>query len=307
MGPDMGMFPGGEPLFSDLAHYVRSGGLTRALVREAKADPDRAFAWGWAAHVLADAMIHPLINVAAGELRGRGPLTFADDPWAHLAVEVGVDGSGFAAWRGQGETRWPPVPRGTADLLGRAYDAVYGPAVGPGAVRRSLAAWSRWHRFSAALAGAASARLYGRPAGSHGAAGVLRRAARLLTGAVARRSPLHALTHPSAPSPRVAGLIDRAMADFPGRYFELQRGGWEAAPDYNLDTGTADPVETYPPALQSTGAARVEGTVVRLRAGVRRSTRETRVSPPDPPRLFATRSDRCGPAGVEDKPPPDSG
>src|SRR5262245_36459925 len=58
MGPDMGMFPGGDPLFSDLAHYVRSGELTRTLVREARTDPQRAFAWGWATHVLADSLIH---------------------------------------------------------------------------------------------------------------------------------------------------------------------------------------------------------------------------------------------------------
>jgi len=36
VGPDMGMYPGGEPLFSDLAHYVRSGELARALVRAAR-------------------------------------------------------------------------------------------------------------------------------------------------------------------------------------------------------------------------------------------------------------------------------
>src|SRR5262249_61645088 len=33
VAPDMGYFPGGEKFLSDLAHYVRSGALVRALAR----------------------------------------------------------------------------------------------------------------------------------------------------------------------------------------------------------------------------------------------------------------------------------
>src|SRR5262249_13193581 len=77
----------------DLAHYIRSGQLARSLLRSAPDPVTRAFARGWATHVLADALIHPLINRAAGELLGRGePLTFADDPVGHIRVEQALDG-----------------------------------------------------------------------------------------------------------------------------------------------------------------------------------------------------------------------
>ncbi len=259
VGPDMGMHPGGDVLFSDLAHYVRSGELARALVREARTDADRAFAWGWAAHVLADALIHPLVNVAAGDARGVGPLTYADDPWLHIAVEFGADGDYFAHWRERGLTRLPPPPPTTADHLGLAYHVVYGPAVGAGAVRRSLAAWARWHPFAVAAAGAAAENLYGRRGGRHGLYGACRRAVRSYTGAFARRSPLHAVTHPLKPSVRAAGLIETAVQEFPEHFRELLRGGLDSLPDYNLDTGIIEQLASYPPAVAT--LARLEKTV----------------------------------------------
>ena len=54
LGPDMGYFPGADPLLSELAHHARTGAFCRALVHEARTDPGRAFAWGWVTHVLAD-------------------------------------------------------------------------------------------------------------------------------------------------------------------------------------------------------------------------------------------------------------
>jgi hypothetical protein len=36
LGPDMGYFPGADPLLSRLAHYARTGALCRALVAEAR-------------------------------------------------------------------------------------------------------------------------------------------------------------------------------------------------------------------------------------------------------------------------------
>ena len=64
LGPDMGMFPGGEPLVSDLAHYVRAGDLANRLVDSARTEVQSAFAWGWVAHVLADIALHPLARLS---------------------------------------------------------------------------------------------------------------------------------------------------------------------------------------------------------------------------------------------------
>src|SRR5262245_18199805 len=66
-GPDLGYFPGGPTALSDLAHAHRTGDLCRALVQGARTALERAFAWGWVGHVLADLSVHPLIGCAVGE------------------------------------------------------------------------------------------------------------------------------------------------------------------------------------------------------------------------------------------------
>lgn len=245
MGPDMGMFPGGEPLFSDLAHYVCSGQLSRALVRSARSDAEKAFAWGWATHVLADVLIHPLINIASGDARGSGPLTYADDPGLHLAVEIGADGHQFARWQ---QLALPAFasPVGVAEHVAGAFRTVYGSTISGGQVRNSLAAWFRWHRFALSLAGSASAKLYGQPGGRHGWAGVSRRIVKYWTGLFDRRSRLHALTHPLAPSARAESLIEATMREYPERFRELERDELGSLADYNLDTGAVEEVVTYP-------------------------------------------------------------
>src|SRR5437588_10711147 len=51
---DMGYYPYGSPFFSDLTHYVRSGDLIQALLRDAKDVNEYAFAVGALAHYAAD-------------------------------------------------------------------------------------------------------------------------------------------------------------------------------------------------------------------------------------------------------------
>ena len=79
LGPDMGMFPGGNPFLSDLAHYVRSGELARNLLRLAETEVERAFAWGWASHVLAERALP-----SAGESGGRRALASRPGPRGSL-------------------------------------------------------------------------------------------------------------------------------------------------------------------------------------------------------------------------------
>src|SRR5204863_7611246 len=50
---DMGYYPYGSPFFSDLTHYIRSGDLIQALLRDAKDLNGYAFAIGSLAHYAA--------------------------------------------------------------------------------------------------------------------------------------------------------------------------------------------------------------------------------------------------------------
>lgn len=86
LGPDYGLFPGGDARLAAISHRGRTGDLLRAVLDLARTPPQRAFAWGWLTHALADVAIHPLINRAAAAHAG-GAYRLAD----HVRVEVGVD------------------------------------------------------------------------------------------------------------------------------------------------------------------------------------------------------------------------
>lgn len=93
-GPDLGYFPGGHRLISDLAHRVRSGQLVRHLLTTAATPIERCFAAGWLTHVVGDLPIHPAIPREVGELvngdRTR-PLGGGSHPAEHVRVETGLD------------------------------------------------------------------------------------------------------------------------------------------------------------------------------------------------------------------------
>jgi len=251
LGPDMGMFPGGESLFSDLAHYVRSGELARAMIRCATSDTSRAFAWGWATHVLADALIHPFINVAAGDVRGRETLTYADDPGLHLVVEIGADGRYFERWKQLAPPKLTPIPADVAQHVASAFDAVYGKIITLRQVSNSLKAWSRWHRVAIDVSEAASAKLYGGRGGELGLRGLARLLVKSSTGLCFRRSRLYALTHPLRPSPRAESFIETAITEFSERFREHERDTLASLPNYNLDTGEVEDVVSYPLAVST--------------------------------------------------------
>jgi hypothetical protein len=57
---DLGYYPFGSRLFTNLVHYVRSGDFVEALLREARDPNDYAFALGALAHYASDNAGHPL-------------------------------------------------------------------------------------------------------------------------------------------------------------------------------------------------------------------------------------------------------
>lgn len=95
---DLGYFPFGSRLFTNLVHYVRSGDFIEALIREARSIDEYAFALGALAHYSCDTMGHPLaVNRAVPlmypKLRQRfgDRVVFADSPARHLMVEFAFD------------------------------------------------------------------------------------------------------------------------------------------------------------------------------------------------------------------------
>ena len=94
---DMGYYPFGNRLFSDLVHYVRSGDFVQALLSEATDVNEYAFALGALAHYAADITGHPTVNAAVAQgfpkLKAKyGPqVTFAQNKKAHIQTEFGFD------------------------------------------------------------------------------------------------------------------------------------------------------------------------------------------------------------------------
>jgi Zinc dependent phospholipase C len=95
---DLGYYPFGSKLFSDLTHYVRSGDFILNMIREAQDLNELAFALGALAHYSADNNGHskatnPSVPLLYPKLRLKfgDSITYADDPLSHSKTEFGFD------------------------------------------------------------------------------------------------------------------------------------------------------------------------------------------------------------------------
>jgi len=94
---DMGYYPFGSKLFSDLTHYVRSGDFVVNLLKESSDVNEYAFALGALAHYSADNCGHPAINRSVAiefpKLKKKygDVVTYENDPKAHIRTEFGFD------------------------------------------------------------------------------------------------------------------------------------------------------------------------------------------------------------------------
>ncbi|WP_162276796.1 zinc dependent phospholipase C family protein [Mucilaginibacter pedocola] len=98
MVADMGYMPFGNGFFTDLLHYVRSGGFVEALIRDAQNADEYAFALGALSHYLADEyghsmatnrnipLIYPKLQQKFGDV-----VTYADDHKSHSRMEFSYD------------------------------------------------------------------------------------------------------------------------------------------------------------------------------------------------------------------------
>ncbi|HET9283760.1 MAG TPA: zinc dependent phospholipase C family protein [Candidatus Angelobacter sp.] len=94
---DMGYYPFGNKVFSDMVHYVRSGDFVQALLDESTDINEYAFALGALSHYISDTVGHPVVNASVArefpKLRAKyGPsVTYAEDHKAHIRTEFGFD------------------------------------------------------------------------------------------------------------------------------------------------------------------------------------------------------------------------
>lgn len=96
--PDLGYYPFGSHLFTNLVHYVRSGDFVEAMLHDATTIDELAFALGALAHYAADNNGHPLgvnrsVPIIYPKTREKfgNSVTYADDPKRHVMVEFSFD------------------------------------------------------------------------------------------------------------------------------------------------------------------------------------------------------------------------
>jgi hypothetical protein len=131
---DMGYYPHGSHLFSDLTHYVRSGDFVMALLRDAKDLDGYAFALGALAHYAADNDGHEIgvnraVPVLYPNLRKKygDVVTYEEDPLAHVKTEFGFDVLEVAQGRYAPEAYHDFIGFGvSAPLLEQAFEETYG-------------------------------------------------------------------------------------------------------------------------------------------------------------------------------------
>jgi hypothetical protein len=95
---DLGYYPFGSRLFSDLTHYVRTGDFIAALIQDSGDIDEYAFALGALEHYAADTEGHRIgtnraVPLLYPELRRKygSDVTYWDNPAAHIRTEFGFD------------------------------------------------------------------------------------------------------------------------------------------------------------------------------------------------------------------------
>lgn len=130
---DIGYYPFGNHVFSDLTHYVRTGDFVQALIDDSQDLNEYAFALGALSHYIADINGHPYINQSVGiEYPKLARLYGAEVPYdvdhaAHLRVEFGFDVLQVAKGRYAPEDYHNLIGfQVSAPLLERAFQDAYG-------------------------------------------------------------------------------------------------------------------------------------------------------------------------------------
>jgi len=135
---DMGYYPLGAELFTNLTHYVRAGDFVRNLLREASDRNEYAFALGALAHYASDNVGHPdatnlvLPNLYPERAVGLGRVvTYEQAPLNHTEVEFAFDVMQIATGRYRSQAYHKHIGfRVSKKLLESAFRQTYGVELG---------------------------------------------------------------------------------------------------------------------------------------------------------------------------------
>jgi len=234
LAPDMGNFPGGRTDFSHAVHTWRTGDMQRALMESAVTAGQRAFAWGWLTHVIADVLVHPLVNDDVRR-RNSGQLSLVE----HVRVEVGIDA--WFCWQQpslEGLRLHPAFTRTGYGFLSSSTRHVLAMSVSTRQLvqmERGLILFSHAAlRFATSLA---RHLCWGEPAAAPtpiSSAAVWHTVSRLSP----RNTVVHAYLNPHLPGPALLQRIDTALETFRPMLDGFVKGDLRELPDYNLEDGT---------------------------------------------------------------------
>jgi len=244
LAPDAGFVPGTRRRMSEFAHYLSPGDLTRSLLAEATSDGERAFALGWASHVLGDVELHPLVGRAVGErlFGDRGVrVNTADDVTTHVSIEVGLD---LAVGEAEGaalpkapERSWVTAP--SARYLARALERTYQVAWTPSLLLRDQVrsgTMMRWWPSALSLV---------QRTGDGGVVARLLGCARALAP---EGSAHRGFFRPERPAGWLVEAVQERAAGFADRFQQGVEDGMALLGNRNLETGEENPAGTGHPA-----------------------------------------------------------
>ena len=131
---DMGYYPLGSTLFTNLTHYVRAGDFVRNLLRQARNRNEYAFALGALAHYAADNEGHPrgtnlIIPTVYPDLKAKfGPVvTYEQSRVRHTELEFSFDVVQVAAGRYRTQAYHKAIGfRVSKPVMERAFRQTYG-------------------------------------------------------------------------------------------------------------------------------------------------------------------------------------
>lgn len=134
VAPDMGYYPFGSALYTNLVHYVRSGDFVQSVLNEEKNLNEYAFALGVLCHYVADIYGHPLATNRSVPLvypkvkkKFGDVVTYAEDKTSHLRMEFGFDVLQTARGNYASKDYHDYIGFEVADsLLNRAFVKTYG-------------------------------------------------------------------------------------------------------------------------------------------------------------------------------------
>ncbi|HEX6133570.1 MAG TPA: zinc dependent phospholipase C family protein [Longimicrobiales bacterium] len=233
LAPDMGNFPGGSRALARAVHTRRTGQVARALLRTAGTDAELAFAWGWVTHVIADALIHPLINDAAARRAPGAPVTIAE----HVRVEVGVDV--WFCWQHaalSGVRLRPAFDRTTYQFLARALNPVLDTPLTTAQLARMEKGLILFSHGALHFATSIARHIWWRDAVAE-----IPLASSALWHTASRLSPrdsvVNAYLTPHVPEPRLVRAVQSALVSYEDMMDGVVADDAESLPDYNLEDG----------------------------------------------------------------------